>query len=407
MNKQAILNRVKSTVTIHNWHKHPLVLPAALVLLFFFMSLALFVSSGATTMGASDARVVSLTIDGEEQVVPTRAQTVGELLERVDIELRDSDVIVPSLDSEIVEDNFQIEIYTSRAVMIIDKGEKTVIETAEPAPHDVLAAAGIEVYPEDIVEKDASNPISAHDVLEQGVISERLVVKRATPVVLSLFGVDYEMRTHAKTVRELLEERDINIAEATVFPEPDTELIANKAVFVTDPNKEIVLEEEVVEQSQEYVDDATLAAGQTRVRSEGEPGRKAVVYEILEDGTRKTLQEVIIVQPKNRIIERGTKPISRSNEAILYDLRSCESGGNYQVVSRSGSFHGAYQFMPSTWDRIASMVGRPDLVGVLPSQASPADQDFMVIENAKLSAGGFHSQHPHCSSMLNLPKFPN
>ena len=55
-----------------------------------------------------------------------------------------------------------------------------------------------------------------------------------------------------------------------------------------------------------------------------------------------------------------------------------ESGGNYQAVNGSSGAGGAYQFLQSTWNNTASHAGRPDLVGVHPSQASPADQDAMA-----------------------------
>ncbi len=61
-------------------------------------------------------------------------------------------------------------------------------------------------------------------------------------------------------------------------------------------------------------------------------------------------------------------------------LRECESGGNYTIVSSNGLYHGAYQFHPDTWNGTARQAGRTDLVGVLPSQAAPADQDLMALE---------------------------
>ncbi len=60
-------------------------------------------------------------------------------------------------------------------------------------------------------------------------------------------------------------------------------------------------------------------------------------------------------------------------------LRQCESGGNYTIVSRNGLYHGAYQFSVQTWDRTAQASGLGHLAGVLPSQASPADQDTMAL----------------------------
>lgn len=58
-------------------------------------------------------------------------------------------------------------------------------------------------------------------------------------------------------------------------------------------------------------------------------------------------------------------------------LRQCESTGNYQAVSRNGIYFGAYQFWPDTWDFVARR-NYPRLVGVLPSAATPQDQDRMA-----------------------------
>ncbi len=76
-------------------------------------------------------------------------------------------------------------------------------------------------------------------------------------------------------------------------------------------------------------------------------------------------------------------------------FRNCQTGGDYTVVSPSGTNFGAYQFRAATWDELAGRLF-PSLVGVLPSQASPADQDRMAYafwqENgvARWPGCGFH-----------------
>jgi Transglycosylase-like domain len=65
------------------------------------------------------------------------------------------------------------------------------------------------------------------------------------------------------------------------------------------------------------------------------------------------------------------------NDPFLVCTRARESNGDYSVVSSSG-YYGAYQFAPTTWNVTASHAGRLDLVGVLPSHASPYDQDQMA-----------------------------
>jgi peptidoglycan hydrolase CwlO-like protein len=72
----------------------------------------------------------------------------------------------------------------------------------------------------------------------------------------------------------------------------------------------------------------------------------------------------------------GTHP--HHDDPFLACTRGRESRGNYSVVSASGLYHGAYQFLPTTWNAAASHAGRLELVGVLPSRASAYDQDDMA-----------------------------
>jgi hypothetical protein len=56
-----------------------------------------------------------------------------------------------------------------------------------------------------------------------------------------------------------------------------------------------------------------------------------------------------------------------------------ESGGNYQAVSPTGLYMGAFQFAQQTWNVAAGLAGIPTLVGVPPYQASMRDQDLLAI----------------------------
>jgi hypothetical protein len=74
-------------------------------------------------------------------------------------------------------------------------------------------------------------------------------------------------------------------------------------------------------------------------------------------------------------------PASQDNGGFLDCVKQRESRGDYTVHNTQGSgASGAYQFLPSTWDSIASSSGRSDLVGVDPAAASPADQDAMAAQ---------------------------
>ena len=65
--------------------------------------------------------------------------------------------------------------------------------------------------------------------------------------------------------------------------------------------------------------------------------------------------------------------------AFLACVRQRESGGNYSISSGNGLYRGAYQFHQGTWDSVARMAGRGDLVGVPANLAGPADQDLLAV----------------------------
>ncbi len=72
---------------------------------------------------------------------------------------------------------------------------------------------------------------------------------------------------------------------------------------------------------------------------------------------------------------------SASQDPFLKCTRAHESdtAGGYAAVSPDGVYRGAYQFLRSTWNNVARAAGRPDLVGVDPAAAAPADQDQLAL----------------------------
>lgn len=58
-------------------------------------------------------------------------------------------------------------------------------------------------------------------------------------------------------------------------------------------------------------------------------------------------------------------------------LRHCESTDNYQAISRSGTYRGAYQFDQTTWDDVAARHFEW-LVGIDPIDVDPWWQDSMT-----------------------------
>lgn len=405
----------KATVTNHKRRLHKLkkvskqpffAVPALtfLALLTVTVGVILFITGGRPKMQSSDTNIVIVNYDKKEQTVPTRARTVGDLLKKLDVKLHEGDVVEPSRETEIVSDNFRINVYRAVPVTIIDGDKKSFTYSAAATSRSIVKQAGVQVFPEDKLEL-----LPTENFLTESSIGERVVIDRATPVYLNLYGTPVQVRTHAKTVGDLLKEKNITLGkDDEVFPAANTTLTDSSQVLLVRKGTQITTVEETVPMPEETVDDPALASGTVAIRQQGSPGKKVVTYQIeLENGVekgRKAIQEVVVQEPVKRIIAKGSVPLSMSLQTWLQKLRQCESGGNYRTNTGNG-FYGAYQFMISTWDRVAQKV-RPDLVGVRPDLASPADQDFMIVANTNLSKGGLASQNPGCYKKEGLSQFP-
>lgn len=81
---------------------------------------------------------------------------------------------------------------------------------------------------------------------------------------------------------------------------------------------------------------------------------------------------------------------------FLQCVLEAESGGDYQAVSPDGQYMGGFQFSQSTWNEAAQLAGMPQLVGVPPNQATPAQQDDLAI--ALYNADGEQPWNDSCAS---------
>ncbi len=300
---------------LHPLKGHPFVIPVITFVLLFIVSSVGLILSNAQTVGAADSRVVYLTVDGKERTVPTRAKTVADLLKRVNVEVNDQDIVEPALTTQILENNTKVSVQKARPVTIIDGGKVTTVLSAHQQLRTVVKSAGITLYPEDGIETEAPTTVA-----NQPIIGEQVVVDRATPANINLYGNNIAARTRAKTVGDLLSERDIKtIPGDTIQPSVDTAITDNIQVFIVRVGKQIVTAEEVIPAPLANIDDPNLAAGLTAVREAGSDGKKLVTYQVeTQNGvetSRSVLQEVIAVEPARRVVAKGTKVVMTGGRA--------------------------------------------------------------------------------------------
>lgn len=287
---------------------HPFVVPVITFLVLFFLTIGAIIAINGQTVGASDTRVVNLTVDGKQQTIPTRALTVGDLLKRLNISFSGVDSVEPAADTPILLDNFNITVRHARPVTIVVGSRSTMVLTAETEPKVITQKAGIIVYPEDTL----SVATGSDDTATEGVLGQKIIVERAMVVHMNLYGAPVAVRTHAKTVADLLREKHIDTRPGDIIePSPTTALNKRTVVVVAQVGHHITTVQEEISPPTQYVDDPNMANGREVVQVAGEPGKRVVTYEIiLKNGKevgRKKLQVIEVNEPVPRVVARGTK----------------------------------------------------------------------------------------------------
>ncbi len=326
---------------------------------------------------------------GVERGIISDASSIRDVLQKADISLDQNDRVEPGLDDELVTNQYQVNIYRARPVLIADGSVRQLVMSAYQTPKQIAAHAGIELRDEDIAAVDLSN-----NFVRDGA-SLLMTIDRAIPIKLQLYGKADTVYTQAQTVDEFLTEKDIKLGDKDdMSHEPTDRMTENMNLRIWRNGKQTVTKEEPVAFEVEQIQDANREVGYRNVDSPGKAGKKMVTYEIImQDGrevSRRVIQTVVTEQPTKQVETVGSKPsFSGDFAAALAKLRACESGGNY-ANKNNPLYRGAYQFGYQTW---GNKYGIYD-----PADASPAQQDQAARE---LYERRGWQPWPHCGA--NLP----
>ncbi len=289
--------------------------------------------------------IALVNIDGEQQTVPTNADTVGQLLAKLDVALGKNDRVEPSLDAPITGDNFLVHVYRAEPITVVD-GTKTVdAVSAAGTVRGMVQQAGVQLYPEDYVSIGPSERFVADETL-----GHRIVVNRAVPIQVSLYSSPaVAMRTHAKSVGELIKSANITVTkDDTVKPAPNTPVSEGMRISIVRNGVQTVTVEEVVPPPVRTIIDPSLSFGSQAVRQEGSPGKQSKTFQITvengEEVSRVVVQSVVTVQPVERIVAKGnTVNIPADKQAVMAAAGISPSDYGYvdYVFSRESRWNAA------------------------------------------------------------------
>lgn len=272
---------------------------------FFAQNEQAYADDGTPIQATGDDYFVTIYDQGTTLTVKTGSATVAEVLERSEVQLVETDIIEPSLDT-VIDGDYNINIYRARPAIILDGVEKHYVMTASYNPEQIAREAGLTIYDGDEFVAEFNG-----NFLQAGAVSTYRLTRNGG--------------------------RSLTTEEAIPY---------------------------VTEQRLDY----NLAKGETYLEQAGEEGRKTLVYQIefkdnVEVG-RELISEEIKKQPVTEIVVVGAKKsisperekcaewarqagVSEGDLQAALDLIYHESGCRVDAANASGAY-GIPQALPGS-----------------------------------------------------------
>jgi len=297
--------RLRAGQRFKQFRRHPV---SFFVVLFFVLlgvtgAAFLALNGGSYKLPPPDRYIVIVSHDGQKQVVPTKEPTVGALLKELNIKLNQGDIVEPSPNAAINQDEYRINIHRAEPVEVIDGASHTFTLSAASTPRSIAKQAGVAVYAEDNL-----NVTAPGNFLADNSIGARIVIDRATPVNVNLYGGQTPMRTQAKTVGGLLREKHITLgSNDNVMPGPDTPITPGQQIYVVGKGFTVITVSQTIPMPIQTIYDANLTFGTSAVRQQGLVGQQVITYSVnKQTGERTPLQTIIVQQVVPEIVAAGT-----------------------------------------------------------------------------------------------------
>ena len=318
---------------------------------------------------------VALSVDGETSTVHAFGGTVGDVLDKQGIDLGKHDVVTPSVDSPVKDEQKIIVRYGRKLTLTVDGKERTFWTTATTVGA-ALKELGIRNGADAELSASRSQTIG-----RKGLDLEVVTPKDITFVVA---GKKSTETVTATTAKEALEDAKITFDSndeikpgANKILKDGSTVKLDRITRKTDKRTESVAFETVTKK------DSSLYEGTKKVERQGEEGVKTVNFRVTyRNGdvvfTKETSSEVTR-QPVDQVVLVGTKdkpapkpqstpePTSTSNSsdsddstssssagldlsrAAMWDrIAQCESTGNWSINTGNG-YYGGLQFDIGTW----------------------------------------------------------
>lgn len=191
--------RIKSTTNFLSGVKKPFKITFGVLSIFLvastIFSIVISAKSHAEAEGEG-AKVLSVYDDGQRISFRTDANTVRAALKERGVALNSGDNIEPSLDEELTGNDYNVNIYRARPILVEDGASRERVMTASQTPQKMAGDAGFKLFDEDIIYNNPSENPAVDGV------ATHLKIKRAKLISVDMFGKKTDFRTQAETIKD-------------------------------------------------------------------------------------------------------------------------------------------------------------------------------------------------------------
>lgn len=261
-------------------------------------------------------KTVAISIDGEERIVKTHADTVNDILQDLEIQVRAEDFLSPKADTKI-KNNIEIAWEPAKQVTISfnDKEPNTVWTTADSV-EELLKNQNISVKEQDKIVPGLETEIKS---------GLKVAIEEAFQVTLVDGGKEKDVWSTSTTVADFLKQQGVQLNELDKVEPKLEQTIDNKSkVSVVRVEKVTDVVEEAVDYAVVTKNDSSLKKGTEKVVQQGQEGLVSKTYEVvMENGkevSRKLVETKTLKDSQDKVVAIGTQvqvaSISRGSEPV-------------------------------------------------------------------------------------------
>ncbi|MGE6261220.1 ubiquitin-like domain-containing protein [Heyndrickxia sporothermodurans] len=281
-----------------------------------------FVAVLGVTAYETTKKTVAMTLDGKKKVIRTHSDTIGNILEDLNINLHSKDYL--SLPAETkVRDQLSFVWEPAKQVHVNIGGNKKSIWTTGETVQDLLQEENIPLGKYDKIVPEINENISEN---------MNINIERAFSLTLNDGGKTKKVWSTSTTVADFLKQQGIKLGELDrIKPDLKQKVNPEDKVNVIRVKKVSDVVEEPIGYAVQTRKSSNLLRGQEKVLQHGQNGLQRKKYEVVKENgkevNRKLIHVETIKESKEKIVMVGTK-------VMTAQVSRGEAGGKeYYVTS--------------------------------------------------------------------------